>query len=80
MRLVERADPALAALIANDTRTRRRCLLAGDRHLAVPTASGTAVRRPLREVGYPLALDNGAARKQADTSSGDGGGVQSGEA
>ncbi|MBI5485827.1 MAG: helicase-associated domain-containing protein [Deltaproteobacteria bacterium] len=54
-RLVECADAALAALIANDTRTRKYCLRAGERHLAVPASAETAFRRGLREVGYLLA-------------------------
>jgi hypothetical protein len=62
-RLVECADPALAALIANDSRTRKLCLPAGDRHLVVPAASETAFRRALREVGYLLPPSGGAERK-----------------
>ncbi len=54
-RLVECADPVLAALIANDTRTRKHCLRAGERHLVVPASSEPAFRRALREVGYVLA-------------------------
>jgi hypothetical protein len=56
-RLVECADPALAALIANDSRTRKHCLRAGERHLVVPAPSEAAFRRTLREVGYLLATD-----------------------
>ena len=55
-RLVECADPALAALIANDSRTRRHCMLAGERHLAVPASSEAAFKRRLREVGYMVAI------------------------
>jgi hypothetical protein len=55
-RLIECAEPALAALIANDTRTRKLCMRAGERHLVVPAASEAAFRRALREVGYLLAL------------------------
>ena len=55
-RLVECADPALAALIANDVRTRKHCLRAGERHLVVPTSSEAAFKRSLREVGYLLAM------------------------
>jgi hypothetical protein len=51
-RLVECADAALAALIANDTRTRKHCMRAGDRHLVVPSSSEAAFKRTLREVGY----------------------------
>jgi len=62
-RLIECADPALAALIANDARTRKLCLQAGDRHLVVPAASEASFRRALRELGYLLAPSNGAAEK-----------------
>jgi len=55
-RLVECTDPALAALIANDSRSRKHCMRAGDRHLVVPASSEAAFRRALREVGYLLAL------------------------
>ena len=48
-RLIECADPALAALIANDTRTRKHCMRAGERHLVVPASSEAAFRRALRE-------------------------------
>ncbi|MGH7427218.1 MAG: hypothetical protein ACREJ4_02455, partial [Candidatus Methylomirabilaceae bacterium] len=54
-RLIECAEPALAALIANDTRTRKHCMRAGERHLVVPVASEVAFRRALRDVGYLLA-------------------------
>jgi hypothetical protein len=54
-RLIECADPALAALIANDSRTRKQCMRAGERHLVVPAASEAAFRRALRDVGYLLA-------------------------
>jgi hypothetical protein len=50
--LIECADPALAALLSNDRRTRGLCLLAGDRMLAVPSASEAAFRRAAREAGY----------------------------
>ena len=53
-RLIECADSALAALIANDTRTRKHCLRAGERSLVVPAASEAAFRRALRDVGYLL--------------------------
>jgi len=55
-RLVECADPALAVLIANDSRTRRHCMLAGERHLVVPASSEAAFKRTLREVGYLIAM------------------------
>ncbi len=54
-RLIECAEPALAALIANDTRTRKHCMRAGERHLVVPASAEAAFRRALRDVGYLLA-------------------------
>ncbi len=54
-RLVECADAALAALIANDSRIGKHCLQAGERHLVVPAASEAAFKRNLREAGYLLA-------------------------
>jgi hypothetical protein len=53
-RLIECADAALAALIANDTRTKPYCLLAGERHLAVPAETETRFRSALRKLGYSL--------------------------
>jgi hypothetical protein len=57
-RLVECDDPALAALVANDTRTRKHCMRAGERHLVVPARSEAAFRRALRDVGYLLATED----------------------
>ena len=51
-RLVECADSALAALIANDSRTRKHCMRAGDRHLVVAASAEAAFRRGLRDAGY----------------------------
>lgn len=62
-RLVECSDPALAALIANDIRTRKLCLQAGDRHLVVPAAAEAAFRRAIRDVGYLLPPNAEPARK-----------------
>jgi hypothetical protein len=56
-RLIECADSALAALIANDTRTRKHCLRAGERHLVVPASSEAAFRRALRDAGYLLSAE-----------------------
>lgn len=60
-RLVECADAALATLIANDSRTRKHCMRAGEQHLVVPASSEAAFKRTLREVGYLLAI--GEARQ-----------------
>jgi hypothetical protein len=57
-RLVECDDAVLAALIANDTRTRKHCMLAGERHLVVAASSEAAFRRGLRDAGYLLAAAN----------------------
>lgn len=66
VRLIECADPALAALIANDTRTRKHCSRAGESHLVVPAGSETAFRRGLREIGYLIAplRPHGGHRRQ----------------
>lgn len=53
-RLIEAEDAALAQLLANDSRLRPLCRLAGERHLVVPAASEGAFRRTLRELGYAL--------------------------
>jgi hypothetical protein len=63
-RLVECADGALAALIANDTRTRKHCMLAGERYLVVTGSSEAAFRRALREAGYLLAADKRPAKNK----------------
>ena len=55
-RLVECADPALAALIGSDPRTRKHCMRAGERHLVVPASSEAAFKCVLCEVGYLLAM------------------------
>ncbi|HQA27212.1 MAG TPA: helicase-associated domain-containing protein [Candidatus Competibacteraceae bacterium] len=52
--LIECADAVLATLIANDSRTKPHCLLAGDRYLAVPLASESRFRSALRKLGYGL--------------------------
>jgi len=57
-RLIECADPALAALIANDSRTRKLCMQAGERCLVVPAASEALFKRALREVGYVVSGEN----------------------
>ena len=55
-RLIECKDKTLAALIANDSRTKKFCYLAGDCHLVVPTEKETRFRTALRKVGYTLPL------------------------
>jgi hypothetical protein len=51
-RLLEVQDPIVAQLIANDSRLRSLCLLAGERHLVVLAENEKAFRRGLRELGY----------------------------
>jgi hypothetical protein len=53
-RLLECADPELAALIAHDPRAGKHCLLAGERHLVVRTGAEAAFRRALRDLGYVI--------------------------
>ena len=53
--LIRCQDRALAVLIAGDRKTAPHCLLAGERHLAVPADSEAPFRRGLRELGYCLA-------------------------
>ena len=55
-RLIECRDSALAALIANDSRTKKYCLLAGQRSLVVPLESETKFRNALRKLGYSLPI------------------------
>ena len=54
VRLIECADPALAALIHHDRRLRPLCTAIGERHLAVTTEQEPAFRRALQALGYAL--------------------------
>ncbi len=63
-RLIECAEPALAALIANDSRTRKHCLRAGERCLVVPESSVAAFKRNLRDVGYLVAMGEARPAKK----------------
>jgi hypothetical protein len=51
-RLIECSDPALVALIANDSRTKKLCMQAGERHLVVYHETETRFRSALRKLGY----------------------------
>ncbi len=51
-KIVECPDAALAAKVAGDSRTRKHCMLAGERHLVVPARSEGAFRRALQKLGY----------------------------
>jgi len=79
-RLIECAEPALAALIANDTRTRTHCMRAGERHLVVPASSEAAFRRALRELGYLLASGEARVTKSRRASTSDEPGPRAAEA
>jgi hypothetical protein len=54
VRLIECADPALAALISRDRRTRPLCTAIGERHLAVAVEDEAGFRRALHALGYAL--------------------------
>ena len=54
VRLIECADAPLAALIANDSRCKKLCLLAGDRHLIVYAGYESRFRNEVRKLGYSL--------------------------
>ena len=54
VRLIECTTAHLALLIANDSRTKKFCQLAGDRTLAVPLGQETKFRTALRQMGYVL--------------------------
>ncbi|MEM8805117.1 MAG: hypothetical protein AAGF01_03605 [Cyanobacteria bacterium P01_G01_bin.38] len=58
-RLIECADATLATLIAHDSRTKKYCQLAGDRHLVVPLEDENRFRTGLRKLGYTLPLGKG---------------------
>jgi hypothetical protein len=64
-RLIECADPALAALLANDSRIRKYCMRAGERHLAVPASSETAFKRDVKEAGYLVQVGETASRARS---------------
>ena len=53
-RVIECADPALAALIARDRNLRPLCRLIGDRHLAVPPDQELKFRKALLKLGYAI--------------------------
>ncbi|MGB3265629.1 MAG: hypothetical protein WBA89_16920 [Microcoleus sp.] len=54
VKLIECTSAHLALLIANDSRTKKFCQLAGDRTLAVPLGQETKFRTALRQMGYVL--------------------------
>ena len=52
--LVEFKDAEVAVLVAHDTKAGKLCLLAGDRHVAVPKKNERAFRTALKKLGYVL--------------------------
>jgi hypothetical protein len=52
--LIEVADEATATLIAHDPGASKHCLLAGERHLAVPARNERAFRAAVKKLGYVL--------------------------
>lgn len=57
-RLVECADPALAALITRDRALRGMCRPVGDRHLAIPVEQEATFRKAVQKLGYVLSADS----------------------
>ncbi|MEO1637333.1 MAG: hypothetical protein AAFS04_19895, partial [Cyanobacteria bacterium J06631_9] len=57
-RLIECADATLATLIAHDSRTKKYCQLAGEKHLVVLLEQETRFRNGLRKLGYSLPQGN----------------------
>lgn len=55
-RLIECTDATLAVLIAHDSRTKKYCQLAGEKHLVVLLDQETRFRSGLRKLGYSLPL------------------------
>ncbi|MEV8037182.1 helicase-associated domain-containing protein [Streptomyces sp. NPDC086182] len=53
--LIECADPAVAALLATDRRTRTHCTRLGELHLAVPLDRLPTFRKAALAQGYPVA-------------------------
>ena len=53
-RLIKCTDPALVALITNDSRTKKFCLAAGKHHIIVYHKAETRFRGALRKLGYTL--------------------------
>jgi hypothetical protein len=63
--LIEAQDAALAQRIANDSRMRSLCMLAGERHLVVPEQHESAFRRALHAMGYGISAADGRAHGSA---------------
>ncbi len=52
--LIECASEPVARLIANDTRLKGLCMLAGERHLVVPSENEMLFKKALRGLGYGM--------------------------
>ena len=65
MRVIDCADPALVALLANDSKTRALCIAAGEDRLLVPSDREPAFRRAVRKLGYAVRSGAERARKAA---------------
>jgi urease accessory protein UreE len=53
-RVIECADPAVAAFVARDRTLRMLCHPIGDRHLAVPLDQELKFRKTLLRLGYVI--------------------------
>jgi len=53
-RVVECAEPSIAALLAQDRALRGLCSRVGERHLMLDPAGVPKARAALRKLGYPL--------------------------
>ena len=52
--LVEFQDPAVATLVAHDSKAGKLCLLSGERYVAVPKKNERAFRTAVKKLGYVL--------------------------
>jgi hypothetical protein len=52
-------------LLANDSRIRKYCMRAGERHLAVPASSETGFKRAVKEAGYLVQVGETASRARS---------------
>jgi hypothetical protein len=52
--IIDCVDVALATLIVNDSRTKKYCMLVGEKSLVVPVELETKFRNGLQKLGYTL--------------------------
>ena len=62
--MIEAKDSVLAQLIVSDRRLQSLCMLAGEKHIVVPTDSEAVFRRTLRKLGYGLPIVQDSRRKK----------------